>query len=166
MKPPGQHNKQADGVPIEYGNEMVGGVVKDLNLLGTDVASRSAREFAEMAMLTLNVNAIAVALQVGGLPRDWRSSTHQALIDLAIAGIRKVGIEEVVRLKSETAQLEDALMRPGRRPEVEVERARRRFRQIWSSHRRCQEAVDAAYTILHPGNYGLSLPSGRTSTAA
>jgi hypothetical protein len=66
----------------------------------------------------------------------------------------------------ETRHLEEVLARPRNRPAAEVSRVRTRFRKMWSSHRRRQETVDAAYTVLHPGNYGPLLPSGRDTTAA
>jgi hypothetical protein len=119
-----------------------------------DPTDQAAVEFAEVAMLTLCTDAIAVALHVGGLPRDWRSLTHRALADVALAGIRRIGIEEVLRLKNETTRLRDVLARA--KPDADVSWERTQFRRIWSSLKGRQEAVDAAYTVMRPGSYGRS----------
>jgi hypothetical protein len=159
-------NEGGHGRSTACGSERTEAAVKDLDQLGTDVASRSAREFAEAAMLTLNTNAIAVALHVADLPPDWRELTHQDLISTAITGIRKIGLTEVIRIEAETRHLEEILTRARNRPPAEVSQARKRYRQIWSSFRRQQQTVDAAYAIVHPGSYGPLLPSGRHGAAA
>jgi hypothetical protein len=105
---------------------------------------------AEIDVLTLGCGQIAVALHIAGLPARWRQLPTHALIDLALTGIAKIGLDEVLRISAESHRIVAALYRSAKTPEADVSAARNQLQRIWPSDRRRQNATDAAWTIFHP----------------
>jgi hypothetical protein len=105
---------------------------------------------SDLDLLTLSYGEIAIALHVAGLPARWRQMSTRDLIDLALHGVAKIGLDEVLRIYAQSHRVLVLLSAPGKAPAAEVSQARNQLRQIWPSRRSRQNAIDAAWTIFHP----------------
>jgi hypothetical protein len=80
-----------------------------------------------------------------------RQLPTRALIDLALQGIAKIGLDEVLRIYTESRRALALLSISEKTSGPERPRARNQLQHIWPSRCSRQNATDAAWTIFHPG---------------
>ena len=86
---------------------------------------------ADIDLLGLSCGEIAVALQIAGLPARWRRMPTSGLIDLAMAGIATIGLDEVLRIHAESRRVRNAQATTG----TDTSRERAQLERIWPSAR-------------------------------